>query len=113
MSCSCGHDHSPKTHLGRPDPAPGQVALSVRLICADAAQLATVLEYLPDHIALSQAEPGCLFFEAAQTGDPLIWQIEELYTDEAALDAHRARNQASIWAEKSSALAREIQRIDG
>lgn len=110
MSCSCCPPASPSA---RPDPAPGQVALSGRLICADLDQLKIVLDHVPAHIAASRAEPGCLFFDIAQTDDPLVWQVEELYTDEAALTAHKARTIASLWAEKSAALTRDIHRIDG
>ena len=113
MSCNCGHDHGADASLGRPAPAPGQIALSVRLICADMDELKIVLDHLSEHVALSRAEPGCLFFATEQTGDPLIWQIEELYADEAALDAHKARLATSEWAGCSAALKREIHRIDG
>ena len=113
MTCSCGQDHGPDAKLARPAPGPGQVALSGRLICADAAQLMIVLEFLPAHIALSRAEPGCLFFDIQQTEDPLIWQVEELYSDEAALKAHKARTAASIWAERTAALERDIHLING
>ncbi|WBU52329.1 putative quinol monooxygenase [Paracoccus sp. SCSIO 75233] len=113
MTCSCGQNHAPSASLNRPAPAPGQIALSGRLICVDSSQLLIVLSHLSDHIAASRAEPGCLFFDIAQTDDPLIWQVEELYEDEAALKAHKARTAASIWAEKTAALTRDIHRIDG
>ncbi|MFD1797544.1 antibiotic biosynthesis monooxygenase [Paracoccus aurantiacus] len=113
MSCSCGHDHDASAHLGRPDPAPGQIALSVKLFCADAAEMRIALEHLPDHVALSRAEPGCMFFAAEQSDDPAIWLIEELYADEAALNAHKARLASSEWSRISAALKREITRIDG
>lgn len=109
MSCSCCTPASP---TARPAPAPGQVALSGRLICADLDQLKIVLEHLPAHIAASRAEPGCLFFDITQTDDPLIWQVEELYTDEAALTAHKSRTMASPWPEKTAALTRDIARVD-
>ena len=48
-----------------------------------------------------------------QTVDPMIWQIEELFADQAALDAHNARMATSTWPQVSKALKREIQRIDG
>lgn len=113
MNCTCGHDHSAPTNLGRPEPKPGQIALSVKLICADMEQMKIALNHLPEHVALSRAEPGCLFFATAQSDDPLIWQIEELYADEAALDAHKERLASSTWAKVSAQLKREIERIDG
>ncbi len=113
MTCTCGRSHDATARLGRPAPAPGQVALSGRLICEDLDQLKIVLEFVPAHIAASRVEPGCLFFAITQTDDPLIWQVEELYTDAAALQAHKARTMASIWADRSAALTRDIHRIDG
>ncbi len=112
-NCACGQIHSPTASHGRPAPGPGQVALSGRLFCADAGDLKTVLTYLPEHVALSRAEPGCLHFEISQTEDPLIWQVEELFADESALKAHKARTMASIWAGQTAGLVRDIHRIDG
>jgi quinol monooxygenase YgiN len=111
MSCHCCNPASPKGHYAAP--RPGQVALSGLLICADLDQLKIVLEYVPAHIAASRAEPGCLFFDITQSDDPLIWRVEELFASEAALAAHTARTKASLWAEKSAALTRDIHRIDG
>ena len=113
MRCSCGHDHSHAAGHARPAPMPGQIALSGHIYCADAQQLKIVLDHLPEHVALSRAEPGCLYFAIDQTVDPMIWQIEELFADQAALDAHNARMATSTWPQVSKALKREIQRIDG
>lgn len=112
MSCSCGQNHSHTTHA-RPAPMPGQIALSGHIFCADLQELKIVLDHLPEHVALSRAEPGCLYFAIDQTVDPMIWQVEELFADEAALDAHKARMADSTWARVSAALKRDIQRIDG
>ena len=111
MTCHCCNSAPAKGHYAAP--RPGQVALSGLLVCADLEQLKIVLDYLPAHIAASRAEPGCLFFDITQSDDPLIWRVEELYTDESALQAHKARTKASLWAEKSAALTRDIHRIDG
>ncbi|MBA4490018.1 putative quinol monooxygenase [Paracoccus sp. S1E-3] len=111
MTCPCCNAAPGKGHYAAP--RPGQVALSGLLICADLDQLKIVLDHLRAHIAASRAEPGCLFFDITQSDDPLIWRVEELYTDEAALAAHKARTKASLWAEKTAALTRDIHRIDG
>lgn len=113
MSCACGKNHPPEAGHGRPAPSRGQIALSGKIICTNADQLKIVLEYLPEHIALSREEPGCLYFDITQTDDPLIWQVEELYTDETALKAHKNRLATSTWASKSTAIKRDIHRIDG
>lgn len=44
-----------------------EVRLTGQLICTDAHELAVVEEYLPDHIARTRAEPGCLAFSVEQT----------------------------------------------
>lgn len=113
MSCFCGQRHAPFSSHGRPAPAPGQIALSGRLFCTDTDQLSVLREFLPGHIAASRAEPGCLFFDITPSEDPLVWHVEELFTDEVALKAHKARTMASIWAERTAALPREVHRIDG
>ena len=112
MTCACGNHHGPSASRGRPAPTGAQVALSGRLRCADAAELMAVLAHLADHVAASRAEPGCLHFDIAQTDDPLVWQVEELFADEAALKAHKARTMASPWADATAGIAREIHRID-
>ncbi|ABF64597.1 hypothetical protein TM1040_1864 [Ruegeria sp. TM1040] len=46
------------------DPAfKGRVYLSGHLFCASAQEQALVEQYLPEHIRLTRAEPGCLSFE--------------------------------------------------
>ena len=66
----------------------GTVCLSGDLICASAAEAAIVRQYLPEHIRLTRAEPGCLSFEVTQSGDPMIWRVAERFADRAAFDAH-------------------------
>lgn len=87
------------------------MALSGRLVCAGPAELMAVLAHVEDHVAASRAEPGCLYFAISQTEDPLVWQVEELFRDEQALEAHRARTAASDWAAATGGIARDIHRI--
>ncbi|MDR5653240.1 putative quinol monooxygenase [Ruixingdingia sedimenti] len=84
------------------------VTVTGRLICADAAQAAIVARELPEHIRLTRAEPGCLRFVARQTDNPLIWELDEVFTDRAAYDAHRTRAAASRWARETVGIAREL-----
>lgn len=93
--------------------AGGIVRLSGQLICASAAELDLVRAYLPEHIRLSRAEPGCLSFEVTQTPDPMIWQVEESFTDRAAFDAHQVRTKASEWGRRSAAIRREFRVLGG
>lgn len=65
--------------------------------------------YLPEHIRLSRAEPGCLTFDVVQTADPMVWHLDETYTDQAAFDAHQTRNRASVWWEKSQRIVRDFK----
>lgn len=113
MSCACGHHHA---HPRPGCDASGQpvalarpmIALSGRLICADAGQMMTALALLPDHIRLSRAEPGCLRFDIWQDDDPLVWHLAELFGDAEAFAAHQARARDSQWGRDSTAITREL-----
>ena len=85
------------------------IHLSGQLICTDDQQAATVRDHLPDHIRLTLAEPGCLTFTVTQTADPLIWQVDESFTDQAAFDTHQARTRTSAWYQKTAPIARAFQ----
>ncbi len=75
----------------------GIVRLSGQLLCATDDDVALVKAHLPRHIALTRANPTCLSFTVAQTDDPLIWQVDETFADQAAFDAHQTRTRASDW----------------
>ncbi|MBU3029920.1 GNAT family N-acetyltransferase [Paracoccus marinaquae] len=116
MSCACGHHHPRQDGcapggtaipLARP-----MIALNGRLICTDAAQMMTALSLLPDHVELSRAEPGCLHFDIRQDDDPLIWNLAELFTDEDAFAAHKARTGNSLWGQASGAITRDFHQHD-
>lgn len=86
-----------------------RISLEGRLICADEAEADTVRAHLPEHIALTRAEPGCLRFEVAATGDPLIWSVSELFATQEAFDAHQARVRASEWGRATVGIRREYE----
>lgn len=109
-ACACGHPHAPQS-CGRPHPAGAQVALSGHITCAGMGQLMVLLTHVQSHVAASRAEPGCLYFDIAQTDDPLVWRVEELFRDRAALDAHRARTRQGAWWAATSGIARDIHEI--
>lgn len=75
----------------------GAVELTGRLLCADPDEAAAVRRHLPEHVALTRAEPGCLRFEVEPTEDPLVWTVSELFVDRAAFEAHQARIRSSPW----------------
>ena len=74
------------------------VTLTGTLRCANRDEAARVQAALPEHIALTRAEPGCLSFEVTPSDDPLIWSVSEEFTTPAAFEAHQTRAKASIWA---------------
>ncbi|EJZ21814.1 putative quinol monooxygenase [Rhizobium sp. Pop5] len=61
-----------------PNDETGKVRLSGQLICASLDEIDIVQKYLPEHIRLTRAEPGCLSFEVTQTEDPMIWRVENV-----------------------------------
>lgn len=66
-----------------------------------------VLAALPKHIALTEAESGCISFSV--TPDPNIegrLLVSEVFVDQAAFDAHQARTQVSDWARITQGIAR-------
>ncbi len=85
------------------------IHLTGTLTCATQDDLKIVETYLPDHIRLSRAEPGCLTFSVTQTANPLVWYIDETYVDQTAFDAHQTRNRASIWWQMSQTVVRDFK----
>ena len=84
----------------------GIVRLTGHLVCATMEDTALVATHVPTHVALTLAEPGCLSFTVVQTADPLIWQVNESFTNQAAFDAHQIRTKASDWARLSAHIER-------
>ncbi len=75
----------------------GVVRLTGQLLCEDREEALLVVEHLPAHIALTRAEPGCVSFDVSRSTDPLVWQVEECFADEAAFRAHQDRVARSEW----------------
>lgn len=70
-------------------------------------RVAAVSRALPDHIALTRAEPGCLAFAVTPSqAEPGRFLVSETFTDRAAFDAHQARAKESAWAEVTAGLPR-------
>jgi quinol monooxygenase YgiN len=85
----------------------GIVRLSGQLLCATEQDAALVAAHVPTHIALSRAEAGCLTFAVVPTADPLIWQVDESFVDQAAFDAHQTRTRASDWYRLTAHIPRQ------
>ncbi len=66
-------------------------------------------QLIPEHIALSRAEPGCLRFELTEDDQtPGLWRLDELFADQAAFDHHQQRTRASIWGRESGGMVRDF-----
>ncbi|RUM26887.1 antibiotic biosynthesis monooxygenase [Rhizobium vallis] len=92
-----------------PNEETGKVRLSGQLICASLDEIEIVQKYLPEHMRLTRSEPGCLSFEVTQTEDPMIWRVEERFTDRLAFEAHQIRTKASAWGAATSAIRRDYE----
>jgi len=89
-------------------PTRSLVTLTGRIICATEAEAARVRAHLPEHVRLTRAEEGCLRFDVAETDDPLVWQVDEVFTDRAAFQAHQDRTAGSIWARETEGIRRDF-----
>ena len=83
--------------------------LSGKLVCASEDEVETIQKYLPDHIRLTRAEPGCLSFQVEQTSDPLVWRVEECFIDQDAFALHQARTRASDWWAATAKIKRDYE----
>ncbi len=65
---------------------------------------------LPDHIAKTRAEAGCLSFEVVESRDvPGRFEVSEVFTDRAAFDAHQARTRKSDWFKTTEGIPRHYR----
>ena len=114
MTCACGqhHKHAPRIiQTGKEIPlAEPLLEISGELHCADVGQLMRALDLLPEHAELSRAEPGNLRFDLAQTDDPMVFALNELYAGNQAFQAHRTRLHGARWGAESHGIAREFKR---
>ncbi|MFK4299756.1 quinol monooxygenase YgiN [Arthrobacter sp. GAS37] len=82
------------------------VHLSGQLVCRDADEVAVVALHLARHVALTRAEAGCISFHVTATDDPMVWQVDERFSDEAAFRAHQDRVARSEWGRASAGIER-------
>ena len=88
----------------------GNVKLTGR-ITIPAAEQAEMVPLFEEHARLSRAEPGCLRFETARRSDDAeVFDVSELFVDEAAFAAHGERTRNSEWGRRSAHLVREFER---
>ncbi len=63
---------------------------------------------LPQHIALTRAEKGCISFEVTEdVNQPGRFNVSEIFEDRAAFDAHQSRIKASDWFAVPEGIPRE------
>ncbi|XBH22783.1 antibiotic biosynthesis monooxygenase [Jonesiaceae bacterium BS-20] len=82
------------------------IRLTGQLICKSANEVAIVMEFLPVHIELTRAEPGCISFEVEQGPNPLIWAVAETFQDAESFALHQARVKASKWGRATAGIER-------
>ena len=73
-------------------------------------RLELVSKALPDHIALTLKEPGCLSFEVIPCS--LIenrFLVSECFVNQAAFDAHQERTTASPWFQITEGIPRDYR----
>ncbi|WP_145514490.1 putative quinol monooxygenase [Yersinia massiliensis] len=85
------------------------IKLSGRLICHNLDEARIVQRFLPEHISLTRNESGCIAFDVAVTADPLVWSVEELFTDENTFTAHQERIKTSQWGTETRFILREYE----
>ena len=75
------------------------IMISITVILEiDPARLEEFLTAITTNAAASRKEPGCLRFEVAQQLDGApVFALAELYSDQAAVDAHYASAHFAEW----------------
>jgi len=88
----------------------GKVHLTGFLICRTLEESDRVSVYLPEHIRLTRAEPGCLRFEVMRShADPVRFAVAETFRDRSAFEAHQTRAGESLWARITKGIPREYE----
>ena len=65
-----------------------------------------------DALGSEQDEPGCLRFNVLRDAqDDTVYYFYEIYTDQAALDAHRAAPHYAVWRAAADTLAGPTEAI--
>ncbi len=65
------------------------------------ASLERFIDVVSEQSAASLLEPGCRRFEVSRKqGQENVFTLSELYSDQAALDAHYASAHFSLWRER-------------
>ena len=89
-----------------------QIHLTGELVCKTDEDALIVRRHLPEHIERTRAEPGCVAFRVTPTEDPLIWSVEESFTDQRVFELHQARVADSEWGRVTAGIERHYS-IEG
>ncbi len=66
-----------------------------------------VLDELPNHIALTEQEPGCLVFKVIQDADEQCrFTVYEEFDNKASFEAHQSRVRSSKWSQITGNVTR-------
>ncbi|NTE85625.1 putative quinol monooxygenase [Agrobacterium rubi] len=69
-----------------------------------------VADALPLHIELTLAEPGCMAFEVLPSPDvDGRYLVSEIFSDQAAFDAHQQRIKSSEWFVVTQGIPRDYR----
>ncbi len=93
--------------------AMARITLTGTLTCPNEDDADAVARYVQEHIDLSRAEAGCEKFDITPTDDPLVWQVDEIWTDRPAYEAHQARTRGSVWFIISRDVRRDFELTEG
>ncbi len=83
------------------------IHLTGTLTCAPGDQQ-KVRDALPDHVARTRGEPGCLEFEVVET-DPGVFSVSELFVNRAAFEAHQSRTRTGVWSTLTEGMVRNYK----
>lgn len=73
-------------------------------------RIIAVKHALSEHIELTRAEEGCLFFNVEPSADIRgVFTVSEAFVDQAAFEFHQERAAKSAWANVSSDIPRDYK----
>ena len=71
-------------------------------------RIAAVTAGLAEHVALTRAEPGCLSFEVLPSATVAgRFMVSEVFSDQAAFEAHQQRARQSPWFALTEGIVRD------
>lgn len=84
-----------------------KLKLNGQMVCQTPEQREAILNHVDEHVKLTRAEEGCMEFSISETKDPMVFQVDEMFSSEEAYQAHRARTESTEWAEATKGIKRQ------